>query len=70
MADQPTPTDAPTGMPRWVKISLLAVAALIAVFVILNLTGMAGDHGPMRHLPGRDAPASAAPGHGPGMHDR
>jgi len=59
------------GMPRWVKVSLLVVVALIGVFVILSLLGVApGDHGPTRHVPGGGAPASTAPEHGPGMHDR
>lgn len=39
-----------TGMPRWVKISLVIVGALIALFVILNLTGRGGQHGPGRHV--------------------
>ncbi|HYZ90887.1 MAG TPA: hypothetical protein VFA34_00670 [Actinomycetota bacterium] len=65
-------SDAPTkGMPHWVKVSLLVVVALVALVVILNLLGVApGGHGPMRHMPGVDAPASSAPSHGPRMHDR
>lgn len=61
----------PRGMPRWVKVSLLVVVALIVVAVILNLLDVApGGHGPMRHIPGGDMPASSAPDHGPRMHDR
>jgi hypothetical protein len=37
-------------MPRWVKVSLIAVGVLIAVFLVLNLTGHGGGHGPGRHL--------------------
>jgi hypothetical protein len=39
-----------TGMPRWVKVSLIVVAVLVLAFVILNLTGIdPGNHGPGRH---------------------
>ena len=38
-----------TGMPTWVKVSLLVVIALIAIVVIGNLTGVGGEHGPQRH---------------------
>ena len=71
-ADPGDRIDAPArGMPRWVKVSLLVVVALVALVVILNLLGVApGGHGPMRHGPGGGAPASSAPNHGPGMHDR
>jgi hypothetical protein len=42
--------DAPrVDMPRWVKVSLLVVGALVLVFVLANVTGVAGDHGPGRH---------------------
>ena len=50
--------DSPPGMPRWVKIAALAVFALILLFLILQLTGVAGDHGPGRHTSG-SAPQSA-----------
>lgn len=40
----------PPGMPRWVKVSLIIVIALILLFVILKLTGIGGKHGPMRHF--------------------
>lgn len=40
----------PPGMPRWVKISLLIVAALVAAFLILKVAGVGGEHGPGRHL--------------------
>lgn len=39
----------PEGMPRWVKVSLIVVAVLVALFVIVNLTGAGGEHGPGRH---------------------
>jgi hypothetical protein len=37
-------------MPRWVKVSLLVVAGLIALFVVLNLAGIGPKHGPGRHM--------------------
>ena len=47
--------DPHAGMPRWVKISLLVVGALVLVFVLANITGVAGDHGPGRHAGGDDS---------------
>lgn len=44
------------GMPRWVKVSLIVVAALVLVFVIAKVTGAGGDHGPGRHGGDDDAP--------------
>lgn len=43
---------APPGMPRWLKVSLMVVAALVLLFVILQLTGVGGQHGPGRHQAG------------------
>ena len=37
------------GMPRWVKVSLVVVALLVAIFAIAKLTGAGGEHGPGRH---------------------
>ena len=42
----------PPGMPRWVKVSLLVVAALVLIFIILKLTVAGGEHGPGRHQAG------------------
>ena len=36
----------PPSMPRWVKVSLLVVVALVAIILIALATG---DHGPSRH---------------------
>lgn len=36
-------------MPRWVKVSLAVVAALLLLAVVVALTGLGGDHGPGRH---------------------
>jgi hypothetical protein len=38
------------GMPRWVKVTALVVSVLILLFLLLQLTGLAGQHGPGRHL--------------------
>jgi hypothetical protein len=43
------------GMPRWVKVSGLVAAVLVLVFVVAQLTGAGGEHGPGRHS-GGDAP--------------
>ena len=39
-----------TGMPPWVKISLIVVGVLIAVFIVLQIAGVGGQHGPRRHM--------------------
>ncbi|MBT2691294.1 hypothetical protein J7I93_24470 [Bacillus sp. ISL-47] len=44
------------GMPRWVKVSLIIAIALLLLFVIINITGIGGKHGPMRHF-GQTPPA-------------
>lgn len=38
-----------SGLPGWVKVTIIVVAVLVAVVVIANLTGVAGEHGPSRH---------------------
>ncbi|NNM47835.1 hypothetical protein [Knoellia koreensis] len=48
----PDPNDVretPPGIPRWVKISGLVVAALIAIFIAAMLLA-GGQHGPGRHM--------------------
>lgn len=60
MAEQPpnvehqsgTGRGSPPGMPRWVKIAAIIVGALVLLFVILQLTGIGGEHGPGRHMSG------------------
>ncbi len=53
------------GMPRWVQVSLIVVVALVLVFVIANLIGAGGDHGPGRHVGAGGMPSSVmrASGH-------
>jgi len=43
-----------TGMPRWVKVFGIVVVALVLLFVVANLTGIGGNHGPGRHGGGDD----------------
>ena len=42
----------PPRMPRWVKVAGVIVGVLILVFLVLQLTGVAGQHGPGRHFSG------------------
>jgi hypothetical protein len=51
-----SPTDSYTGMPTWVKWTLLAVLALIVVLVVARFV-VGGEHGPGRHM---SAPANTA----------
>lgn len=58
MAGTPPPdsdNQAPPRMPRWVKVPAIVLGILVLIFVILQLTGVGGDHGPGRHLPGGDS---------------
>lgn len=59
---EPTPLpDADRGtpprMPRWVRVAAIVVGLLILLFVVLQLTGIGGEHGPGRHMLGSTAPA-------------
>jgi hypothetical protein len=49
----------PPAMPRWVKWSGIVVGVLVLLFVVLQLTGLGGQHGPGRHLPGGGAPPAS-----------
>lgn len=51
--------ETPPGMPRWVKILAITVGALVAIFIVLQLLGVGGEHGPGRHLSGTDAVETA-----------
>ncbi len=50
-----------TGPPRWVKVFGLIALVLVLLFVIAQLAGVGGGHGPGRHVPsgssGRPTPA-------------
>jgi hypothetical protein len=39
-----------TGIPRWVKVFAIIAGVLVLLFVILQLTGIGGEHGPGRHM--------------------
>ena len=41
----------PPGVPRWVQIIGWVVAVLVVLVIVAQLTGLAGEHGPARHLP-------------------
>jgi hypothetical protein len=57
MADRNGPeSGGEPGAPRWVKVIGIVVAVLVALVVLAQVTRIAGDHGPGRHLGG---PASA-----------
>jgi hypothetical protein len=47
----PAPEEAvgPPGMPRWVKVAAVVVGLLVLLFLVLQLTGLAGEHGPGMH---------------------
>ncbi len=49
------------GTPRWVKVSGIVVVVLVVVFVILQLLGVGGRHGPARHTPAGDTPGGPTP---------
>jgi hypothetical protein len=40
------------GAPRWVKVSGLIAAILVALLLVMVVTGTGGPHGPGRHLSG------------------
>ena len=54
--------DSPPGMPRWVKVSAIVVGVLVVLFLVLQLTGIGGEHGPGRHNSGSGAPLESAIG--------
>ena len=45
----PDDSDALAGPPRWVKVVAIVAAALLVLFLVLQLTGQAAQHGPGRH---------------------
>ena len=50
----------PPGLPRWVKVGAIVVGLLVLVVLVLQLTGVAGDHGPGMHSSAGSSPANAA----------
>jgi hypothetical protein len=53
------------GAPRWVKVSGLIALVLVLLVGIIVLTGIAGEHGPGRHLPSSDTPPTSFRGDPP-----
>lgn len=47
-----------TGMPRWVKVFGIIAIVVVALFLILLVTGDPGGHGPGRHTGGHTSAAS------------
>lgn len=43
--------ESPPGIPRWLKVFGIIVIGLIVLFVILQFTGVGGQHGPAMHMP-------------------
>ena len=39
-------------MPRWVRVAAIVVGALVLIFIVLQLLGVGGQHGPGRHTLG------------------
>lgn len=50
--------DTPPGPPRWVTVAAIVVGLLLLVAVILQLTGLAGEHGPGMHSSLARSPAA------------
>lgn len=49
---QPSPgldDRATSGTPRWVKVFGIIALVVVVLLIILQLTGVAGDHSPGRH---------------------
>lgn len=53
------------GIPRWVKVSGTIAIALAILFILLQLGGVIGHHGPGCHGGSGDAPSGKTP---PGAH--
>jgi hypothetical protein len=50
------------GTPRWVKIFGIIVIVLVLLVGIMLFTGVAGPHGPGRHMPSVGAPPANVTG--------
>jgi hypothetical protein len=61
MADSPA-----SGTPRWVKVTAIVGVVLLALVVVLLITGRGGGHGPGRHTNDGDTPPTHT-GPPPGM---
>jgi hypothetical protein len=63
----PNGIESPPGVPRWVKVSALAVGILVVAVVALLLVTGGSDHGPGRHTPGGEPGELVSP-EAPGEH--
>ena len=54
----PPEAEVPSGMPRWVKAAAIVLGLLLLLLLVLQLTGIAGDHGPGMHDSSGVDPAS------------
>lgn len=54
--DPGTDTGSSPRMPRWVKVAAIVAGILVLLFVVLQLTGVGGEHGPGRHMSGAGTP--------------
>jgi hypothetical protein len=52
----------PPRMPRWVKVAAILVGVLILLFLVLQLAGIGGEHGPGRHSSDSGAPPESVTG--------
>ena len=59
----PSVGDGYTGMPKWVRWTLIAVLAVVVILVVLRFV-VGGNHGPGNHM-SAPTPAAAAPQLGP-----
>lgn len=59
--DQAPDRDSRTGTPRWVKAFGIVALALAVVFVVLQLIGIGGRHGPSRHGPANETGERSPP---------
>jgi hypothetical protein len=58
-ADRGSSMDGPPGLPRWVKISGIVVAILVAALFVAMLLGV--NHGPGRHNFGAPSVGDGSP---------
>ncbi|GAA1599961.1 hypothetical protein GCM10009789_62640 [Kribbella sancticallisti] len=45
----PSSRTTPPGAPRWVKWTLVIIGVLVVLFVVAQIAGVGGEHGPGRH---------------------
>jgi hypothetical protein len=50
-----------SGTPGWVKLTAIVGVVLLALVVVLLITGRGGGHGPGRHMIGGGTPGTTLP---------